>query len=380
MRNTPSVVLAGGGTAGHVNPLLAVADGLVARESDIRVTAVGTAEGIESDLVPGRGYELRLIPRVPLPRRPSPALLSLPARFRGAVSEAAAILTDVEADVVVGFGGYVATPVYFAARRLGVPIVIHEQNARPGVANRLGARWATAVATTFDKTPLPHAQTIGLPLSADISRLARARAEGTDGPTRLAAAEKWHIDVVEPTLLVTGGSLGAQQINEGIVDALADLVRGAQVIHLTGRGKDELPLRAREELPTELRARYMVVDYTTSIHELFALADLVVCRAGAGTVCELSALGLPAVYVPLPIGNGEQERNIRRVIDTGAAITVKDQNFSGAWVRDQVVPLLADSARLGEMSARSREAGHVGATDTMVDIVLSAAASRGSAT
>ena len=151
--STPtSVLLAGGGSAGHVSPLLSLADALRRRHPDVRVTALGTREGLEARLVPARGIDLRFVPKVPLPRRPSGDLLRLPGNLRAAVAAAGAAIDETSAQVVVGFGGYVSTPAYLAARRRGVPIVVHEQNARAGIANRLGARWSRHVATTFSGT------------------------------------------------------------------------------------------------------------------------------------------------------------------------------------------------------------------------------------
>ncbi|MBE9927240.1 UDP-N-acetylglucosamine--N-acetylmuramyl-(pentapeptide) pyrophosphoryl-undecaprenol N-acetylglucosamine transferase, partial [Cellulosimicrobium cellulans] len=168
MTTIGSVVLAGGGTAGHVNPLLAVADELRAREPGVVVTALGVAGGLEDDLVPARGYPLRHVPRVPLPRRPSAEWVNLPGRLKSAVDAAGAVIDETGARVVVGFGGYVSTPAYLAARRRDVPVVIHEQNARPGLANRLGARWAARVGVTFEGTPLKGGVVTGLPLRREI--------------------------------------------------------------------------------------------------------------------------------------------------------------------------------------------------------------------
>jgi UDP-N-acetylglucosamine--N-acetylmuramyl-(pentapeptide) pyrophosphoryl-undecaprenol N-acetylglucosamine transferase len=169
-----SVVLAGGGTAGHVSPLLATAEALLRRDPGTRVTVLGTAEGLEARLVPEAGHDLRVLPRVPLPRRASADLLRVPGRMAGAVATVRRVLAEVEADVVVGFGGYVATPAYLGARRCGVPVVVHEQNALPGLANRVGARLTRFVATTFEGTPLPGARRVGLPLRAALTGLDRA--------------------------------------------------------------------------------------------------------------------------------------------------------------------------------------------------------------
>ena len=159
-----SVVLAGGGTAGHIEPALALADALRRADPQLSIVCLGTERGLETRLVPLRGYELALIPPVPLPRQLTPQLLSVPGRLGTSVSAAARVLAEARADVLVGFGGYVATPAYLAARRHHVPIVVHEANARPGLANRLGARFTTHVFTGQPDTKLPHARYIGIPL------------------------------------------------------------------------------------------------------------------------------------------------------------------------------------------------------------------------
>ncbi|UNX56349.1 undecaprenyldiphospho-muramoylpentapeptide beta-N-acetylglucosaminyltransferase [Georgenia sp. TF02-10] len=392
------VLLAGGGTAGHVNPLLATAAALAARPGGAELTALGTADGLEHTLVPAAGYPLRTVPRVPLPRRPTPDLLRLPGRLRTAVRAAEAALAETGATVVVGFGGYVATPAYLAARRRGVPVVIHEQNARPGLANRLGARWAAAVAVTFPGTPLRAArgrtEVTGLPLRPAVAALAAARAGAAGAappsavPTdddasaaaaaataavvppatddaatdpaadlRARAARELGLDPGRPTLVVTGGSLGAQRLNTAVPPAAGDLLAaGAQVLHLTGRGKDG-PVRAALAGVPGAAERYHVRDYLGRMELAYAVADLVLCRAGAGTVSELAALGLPAVYVPLPVGNGEQRRNAADVVRAGGGLLVDDAALDPAWVRGHVVPLLADPARLAAMGAAAAGAG-----------------------
>ncbi|MBS5103003.1 MAG: glycosyltransferase, partial [Rothia mucilaginosa] len=266
------VVMAGGGTAGHVNPLLATAAQL--RESGAEVVVLGTSAGLESDLVPAAGFPLVEIPRVPLPRRPSLAFFTLPSRFSDAVKRCSRALEG--ADVLVGFGGYVSTPAYIAAKRAGVPIVIHEQNARPGLANKVGARNAAVVALTFPSTPLSarSGKTVvtGLPLRAAIADLA-SRREDAQGAAqaRREAAERLGVNPDVPTLLVTGGSLGALHVNESMTGAADALPEGAQVVHLTGRGKDE-PVRAAVEA-AGLSDRWHVIDYLTTMEDALAVAD-----------------------------------------------------------------------------------------------------------
>ncbi len=360
-----SVLLAGGGTAGHVAPLLATADALRARRPGARFLVLGTAEGLEARLVPERGYELAVVPRVPLPRKPSLDLVRLPGRLRAAVAAASDALARSSADVVVGFGGYVAVPAYLAARRAGVPVVVHEQNSLPGVANRLGARWARSVAVTFPGTPLPGAVRTGMPLRREVTDLAAA----PDRAQRRAAARRaLGLDPDAPTLLVTGGSLGAQRLNQVLPDAAADLLAaGAQVLHASGRGKG-VPLPAGVD-----RSRYLVREYLDDMASAYAAADLVVCRSGAGTVAELTALGLPAVYVPLPIGNGEQRRNAEGVVAAGGAELVDDARFDAAVVRERVLPLLVDGERRAVAARAAAGFGVHDGAERLADLVEAAA-------
>ncbi|QIK83311.1 undecaprenyldiphospho-muramoylpentapeptide beta-N-acetylglucosaminyltransferase [Sanguibacter sp. HDW7] len=369
-----SVLLAGGGTAGHVNPLLAVADELRARDAATRITVLGTAEGLEADLVPARGHRLVHVPRVPLPRRPSAELFSVPSRLRAAIKVAEDAIAETGARVVVGFGGYVSTPAYVAARRRGVPVVVHEQNARPGLANRLGARRAAAVAVTFPGTPLRGARLTGLPLRHEIADLALARRSDAAAARRDAAAALG-LDPARTILVVTGGSLGAQSLNAAVAGAAAEIAAlgpgRPQVLHLTGRGKDA-DVRAAVRA-AGLGDDYVVAEYLLEMERALAVADLVLCRAGAGTVAELTALGIPAAYVPLPIGNGEQRLNAQPAVDAGGGLLVEDRLLSPAWVGSTLLPLLGDRGRREEMAAAAMRVGRPEATAAVVDLVLAAA-------
>ena len=359
-----SVLLAGGGSAGHVSPLLALADALRRRHPDIRVTALGTKEGLEARLVPARGYDLAVVPKVPLPRRPSVDLLRLPARLKAAVDAAGRAIDETGAEVVVGFGGYVSTPAYLAARRRGVPIVIHEQNTRPGLANRLGARWATAVATTFASTSLHGAQRIGMPLRHEVATLDRAA-------RRPEAIAHFGLRSGLPTVLVTGGSLGAQRLNDAFRARVEALSRaGVQVLHVTGLGKEFTPAAPAEGAP------YVVVPYADRMELAYAAADLVVARSGANTVCELTAVGLPAVYVPLPVGNGEQRANASEVVAAGGGLLVDDGDFTPGWIDAELLPLATDAERVSRMAAAAHSLGEPAADEKLADLVDRAAESR----
>lgn len=354
-----SVLLAGGGTAGHVNPLLAVAEELRRRDASTRVTVLGTATGLEAQLVPAQGLPLVLVPRVPLPRRPTPDLLRLPARLRAAVRAAGAAIDSSGARVVVGFGGYVSTPAYLAARRRRVPVVVHEANARPGLANRLGARWAAEVGVCFPGTGLPRAQVVGMPLRAAVAALVDQLATDPAG-TRAVALGRLGLAPDRPVVLVTGGSLGAVGLNSAVAAIGAELVAaGAQVLHLTGAGKADAVLRVVQNQP-QVGAHYQVREYLAEMEQAYAVAALVVCRSGAGTVSELAALGLPAVYVPLPVGNGEQRLNAAAVVAAGGGLLVDDADLTPGWLRTHLLPLVADP---GARARMGRAAASVGVRD-----------------
>jgi UDP-N-acetylglucosamine--N-acetylmuramyl-(pentapeptide) pyrophosphoryl-undecaprenol N-acetylglucosamine transferase len=367
MNTGPSIVLAGGGTAGHISPLLAIADAIAAARPGARLVAVGTATGMETRLVPAAGRRLETIDRVPLPRRPSLDLLKLPWRFRAAVRQAGGILDREGADVVVGVGGYVCTPVYLAARKRRIPVVIHEANARAGLANKVGARFAARVATAFPGTGLRGAELVGMPMRRGIAGLHRAAAR-----PQARAELGLHPDL--PTLVVTGGSSGAASINRTVSAVLPAVAEaGVQLLHITGRGKQLL-----DDAGAPLASPgYRQVEYVDGMERAYAAADLVVARSGAGTVCELAATGTPAVLVPLPIGNGEQRLNAAGLVGAGGALLVEDAAFTPDWFLGNVLPLLQDADRLAAMNAAALGQGRRDAAEAVAGIVLDAAGAPG---
>ena len=347
-------LLAGGGTAGHVNPLLALADLIRDREPHADIVVLGTREGLEARLVPERGYELHTIARLPFPRRPNLDALRFPLRFRRAVREVRELIRERGVDVVVGFGGYASAPAYRAGNAEGVPVVIHEANARPGLANKLGARSTPYVGVTFAGTPIRGARVTGMPLRPEIAQLDR---ESVQRDARL----HFGLDPDRPTLLVTGGSLGARAINQGISRSAADIVEsGVQVLHVWG---------GLTEVEDPRVDGYTVITYCDRMDLAFAACDLVVSRAGSTTVSEISGLGIPAVFVPYAVGNGEQRFNAAGTVSAGGAILVEDGELSGDWVRSTLIPLLADAPRLTEMAERSRSAGRLDGTAQLLNLV-----------
>jgi UDP-N-acetylglucosamine--N-acetylmuramyl-(pentapeptide) pyrophosphoryl-undecaprenol N-acetylglucosamine transferase len=363
------VVLAGGGSAGHIEPALALADALRQADRTIEVTCLGTERGLETRLVPMRGYELALIPAVPLPRSVTPQLLTVPGRLAGAVHKAGVVLERTGADVLVGFGGYVATPAYLAAKRHKVPIVVHEANPYPGIANRLGAHFTTHVFTGHPDTKMRNAQYLGLPIRRQIAEL-----------DRFAVGDKarahFGLRPDLPVLLVFGGSQGARSLNTALAGAL-DAIRaaGVQVLHVTG------PRNASQAQSAGGTVPYVAVPYVDRMDLAYAAADFALCRAGAMTCAELTAVGMPAAYVPLPIGNGEQRLNALPIVQRGGGLLVEDDELTADWIKGALLPVLTN---IDQVAAMSEAAAALGRRDAdrwlakaVIDVATEAAANRG---
>lgn len=349
------VLLAGGGTAGHVEPALAVADALRRRHPFIDVTFLGTSSGLEATLVPVRGYELELIPRVPLPRRINKDLLTLPLRMWMAVRKIRRLMKSSDVSVVVGFGGYVALPAYLAARRR-VPIVLHEANAMPGLANKVGARWADVVCEAVPGS-LPGGIHVGVPLRRSISGMS----EVNQGHAR----QSFGLDPSLFTVLVIGGSQGARAINRAMRDAAPSiLAHNVQVLHAVGKLNHE-----DLEALSSLGNRYKALPYIDDMASAYESADLVICRSGAMTCAEVAAAGIPAFFIPYPVGNGEQRLNALPLVNAGAAVMIEDAQLTGAAISQWVSGLVQDSARRGQMSDAMRAHGMRDADDLMVDLI-----------
>jgi UDP-N-acetylglucosamine--N-acetylmuramyl-(pentapeptide) pyrophosphoryl-undecaprenol N-acetylglucosamine transferase len=267
-----------------------------------------------------------------------------------------AVFDRVDPDVVVGYGGYVSMPAYLAARRRGLPVVVHEQNSLPGLANKVGARLAQRVAVSFPDTPLPRAEFVGLPIRTMISTLDR-------DARRAEAREFFGLDPNRPTLLVTGGSQGARHLNEAVSSAAAQLAAGGvQVLHVVG------PKGTADPQATEVP--YVVVNFVDRMDLAYAAADLVISRAGASSVTEAAAVGLPAVFVPLPIGNGEQPLNAQPVVDAGGALLIADAALTQQWIAATIPGLICDAERLAGMGTAAAALIRRDADVTLAQIIL----------
>lgn len=364
-----SAVLAGGGTGGHIYPLLAFADALRRHYPEVRITTVGSPKGMENELIPAAGYDLRVIPAFQLPRAINLDLLRTPDRMYKSAHAAGKVIDEVKADVVVGFGGYVSVPAYLAAWRRELPIVVHEVNVPPGVANRMGMRFTKNVAVGFphqtqQAESLRDARVVGVPLRTAITRMDRAALR----PQALAA---FGLRPDLPVLFVFGASQGARTINLAVAGAAKRLSHaGVQVLHVQG-GRNE-PF----EVPADLPVPYVVVPYLSEMQLGYAAADLALCRGGAITVAETTAIGMPAIYVPLPYGNGEQRRNALPVVEAGGGMIVDNAELTPEWIERTVIPLAHDPQRLHAMGAAAAAYGRRDGDEALLDFVLQAVAHR----
>jgi UDP-N-acetylglucosamine--N-acetylmuramyl-(pentapeptide) pyrophosphoryl-undecaprenol N-acetylglucosamine transferase len=367
---TRTILVAGGGTAGHVFPAIAVAHELV-RQADVEPVFVGVPDRLEARLVPEAGFRLHHVDAVSIPRRLSPKLLKVPGALRSAVRACERIIEEERAAGAVTFGGYVSFPVDRAAYKQQLPLVLHEQNAVPGLANRVAARWADRVAVTFpgsaDRFRHPERCAVtGDPVRQEILDL--------DRDVRQAAArERFGLHPDLPTVLVFGGSQGARSLNRAIVGAHGRWgSEQLQVLHAAGRSLHAEAARAWQEArAARAGLRVELLDFIDDMADAYAAADVVVCRAGATSIAELTVLGLPAVLVPYPHATGDhQTANARALEQAGGAVVVEDTELDGASLQAAVEPLLTDPGRHAEVASASRAFGRPDAASNVARLVL----------
>jgi UDP-N-acetylglucosamine--N-acetylmuramyl-(pentapeptide) pyrophosphoryl-undecaprenol N-acetylglucosamine transferase len=345
------VVIAGGSTGGHTSPGLAVA--AVLRARSITCAWIGSRTGVEARRVPERGITYFAIPTGKLRRYWAwQNVLDLSVRVPGGVASAARLLVRLRPRVVLATGGFVALPVVLAAAGLRVPIVIHEQTTVPGLANRIGARFARRIAVTFPDGgghfPAARVVVTGNPLRPELR-----------GGSPDDAVARFRLDASLPLVYVTGGALGAQRINRAVGAALPTLLARAQIIHQCGdnpaTGDGQWLEARRTALPESLRGRYTIVPYVgEELAGIYAAAALVVARSGAGTLNECCQLGRPALYVPLPGTSGdEQTVNARLVERAGGAVVLPQGELTPERLLAEIGALLADPRRLKDMGARA---------------------------
>lgn len=362
------VVIAGGGTAGHVIPGLAIAEELVAQGvSRDRVHYVGSARGVETRLVPEAGFELTVLPGRGIQRRFTVENVRSVLGLVAAVIIGVRLVGRLRPAVIVGLGGYASVPCVIGAVLWRVPIVVAEQNAVPGLANRLAARFARASAVSFVGTDLASATWTGNPVRSEVAALAEP-----DPQRRASARSRLGLPEDRTVLAVFGGSLGSRRINEATADAVAvwsdrsDLA----IRHVSG-SREHSETLDRVGRRHDAALVYQLIEFEDDMPSVYAAADLVVCRAGASSVAELAVAGVPSVLVPLPWATGDhQNANARALVDAGAAVLVPDADFDADRLVAEVGSLLDDPSRRERMAAAANEFGRPDAAAAVVDLVF----------
>jgi len=329
-----TVVLAGGGTAGHIEPALAVAREWMRTNPSDTCIFLGTKNGLENTLVPAAGFDLRLIPKVKISRAPSVTWLRIPFDLISSVLSSMKILRS--ADVLIGFGGYVSAPAYLAAALSRTPIVIHEANAKPGWANRLGAVFTShlAVAHPVEQGKFSDALLAGLPLRSDVATACVASALDWAN-ARSAAKLRLGFPADVPLVFIVGGSQGSLAINAVVADSVSTFNhKGISVLHSVGK-LNTLP---------HSQGGYKPVAYVDAMADAYLAADLIIARSGAVTCSEFRALGRYALFVPLPIGNGEQYVNAASLVADGRAEIITQKEFTPNFIEAQLDRLLKAAA------------------------------------
>jgi UDP-N-acetylglucosamine--N-acetylmuramyl-(pentapeptide) pyrophosphoryl-undecaprenol N-acetylglucosamine transferase len=338
-----------GGTGGHVFPALAVAEKLQNTGADVQW--LGTERGIEAELVPAAGIHLNTIQIAGLRGKGIRAWVGLPFALSRAVAQALRVVRDYRPDVVLGLGGFASGPGGLAARLLGIPLVVHEQNAVAGTTNRWLAKFATRRLEAFPSS-LPDAEQVGNPVREAITSLP----EPQDRPRP-----------ERKRLLVLGGSLGALKLNQLVPQAIAalDEEERPEIWHQTGRKHLDVTREAYAGAAVEARVDSFIEDMA----EAYGWADLVVCRAGALTVSEITAAGLAALFVPFPFAiDDHQTKNAQWLVENEAAVLKQERDLSPAVLRDALYELLSNSERLLSMAVNARKLAHPESADRVARI------------
>lgn len=371
--STRTVLVAGGGTAGHVFPALAVAGALAELADDVRPLFVGTRDRLEGRLVPAAGHELHHVDVLPLPRRPTPKLLKVPGALRRSIADVEQLSIDRDVVGAITFGGYVSLPVAWAMARRHLPLVIHEQNAVPGLSNRLAARWADRIAVSFPGSvhrfrQQEHVAITGNPVRNPILELDR-------DAVRDRAREHFRLRPDLPTLLVFGGSQGSRTINQSVAASLPfwNEPDRIQVLHSSGRALYDETAQLLERARTSARAapKIRLVDFIDEMELAFAAADAVVSRAGATSIAELTVLGLPSLLVPYPYATADHQlHNARALEAVGGGRVVEDDRLTGARLVEIVEPWLLEPATGARTAAAARAFGRPDAARNVARLLL----------
>lgn len=359
------IVISGGGTGGHIYPAIGIAKELIQLDPKIEVIFIGGVDRLESTLVPQHGLRFLPISVAGFPRKLTWRWMPVVYKVCSGLTKSLWLLKNLKPNVVVGTGGYVCGPVLFAAALLGIPTVIQEQNAAPGLTNRILARWAKAIYLAFETAsthfPTEKTMVVGNPIRRTIGATKRTR--GT--------YDALGLDPERKTVFIMGGSQGAQAINQNVMDALDSLApfhQQLQFVHQTGEVDYEV-VKTRYQTST---LRYLVQPYFDPIETIYNIADLMVCRAGGMTIAEITACGIPAIFIPFPDAAGDHQRlNAQAIADTGGGVVLDQRTLTGNRLAEEMIKIIGDPEEQQRMAYQSRQLGNPCAGEEIAKSILS---------
>jgi UDP-N-acetylglucosamine--N-acetylmuramyl-(pentapeptide) pyrophosphoryl-undecaprenol N-acetylglucosamine transferase len=352
------VVLTGGGTGGHIFPALALARYIQEVRPEAEILYIGTEKGLEHDIVPKAGFAFRTVEARGLKRKLGLDTFRTFAAFRRGLKQTKQILREFQPDVVVGTGGYVCAPVVYSAAKMNIPTIIHEQNAIPGLTNKLLARYVSVVAVSFPSTEVyfKRAKRVvisGNPRASEVKRL--------PGDTARSSLRSLQLDESRKTVLVFGGSRGARPINEAVLGMLRKVERDKafQLIFITGQIHYEQVMEACKREGIGHSGWVSIQPFVYDMPKLLSAVDLIVCRAGATTLAELTAIGVPCILIPSPyVANNHQYHNAKWIADHGAGIMMEEANLTSERLYQKIVQIASDDEYRSRMAEKSRELGY----------------------
>jgi len=370
------IIIAGGGTAGHIYPGIALAKRLVKKQDGVEILFIGTEKGMESRIIPQEGFQIEFIRVSGFQRKIGLEFFSSFQKMFEGYADAKAIIKRFQPDIVIGMGGYVCGPVLFCASRMKIPTLIHEQNAVPGVTNKLLARFVDTVCISFEESrqffkSARYVSLTGNPVREELLTV-----------NRKECREKMNLTVGDRLVVVMGGSLGAEKINETMVSLIQNFyqspiqvgqfsnqVKGYRLLFATGEGRYEAVLGqfAASPVPVGVEIR----SFIHNVAEVFAAADLIICRAGAITLSELAVMGLPSILIPSPnVTANHQEKNALTFQKQGAAFLVLESNLSAAVLSETINDLLGTPAILARMSKQAFVLAKPGAVNQIIEEIM----------
>ncbi|MGQ4665068.1 undecaprenyldiphospho-muramoylpentapeptide beta-N-acetylglucosaminyltransferase [Metabacillus halosaccharovorans] len=356
------VVVSGGGTGGHIYPALALINEIKKHHSDVEFLYIGTENGLEHNIVKRAGIPFKSVEISGFKRKISLENVKTITRFITAVSLSKQYLKDFKADVVIGTGGYVCGPVVYAASKLKIPTVIHEQNSLPGITNKFLSRYVDKVAICFEeaRSYFPENKVV---------LTGNPRASEVIGQNANKGRESLGLDKNKKTVLIFGGSRGAKAINEAVLEMIPSIEgKPYQVVYVTGEVHYDSVI---EEVKSLTQSAHVIIKpFIHNMPEVLASVDLIVSRAGATSLAEITALGLPSILIPSPyVTANHQEVNARSLSDHDAAILIKESDLNGQKLISQIDNLLLNELKLNKMKKASKDLGIPDAASRLYDVL-----------